>query len=95
MLRPLVGRSPRLPCPGDPAALLPQQKAVVAKLGLECQLVSWVVCGLVDPIAPDDERAQSLNVGGVFPPAAKLSKNRSGNRTNRTSRIKVPRSLIK
>jgi hypothetical protein len=36
---------------------------------VERQLVSRVVRGLVNPIAPDHERGQGLDVGSVVPPA--------------------------
>lgn len=66
---PLVWRGAWLPCLCDAAAFLSEYVAVVPKLGLECQLMSWIVCGLVNPIAPNDKRAQCLDVSCVFPPS--------------------------
>jgi hypothetical protein len=41
-------------------AFLTKLKAVIGELGLEGQLVSWVISSNVDPVAPDNESAESL-----------------------------------
>jgi hypothetical protein len=38
-------------------------KAVIGELGLKGQLVSWVIRSHVDPVAPDNESAERLEMG--------------------------------
>jgi hypothetical protein len=68
-VQPSIWRHPGRPGARDAAAFLAEYVTVVPELGLECQLVPGVVYSLVDPVAPDHERTQRLDVGGVFPPA--------------------------